>query len=317
MSNIKKQSQNPDSFSYTSYSGKKETQSFELFDLDIVRMEVQGHITRHTAKYKALEVLPDEYKFDFYYEHLFECEKMICNWKGLNEAFFGLYPLDITEVKNWEDYQPILSDDIILKTNDLILKYDKGEITFNQIHLYQKEYIKDNFPLEWLSKEEIKTTQEEVFALFDKCLKNHSYQLTPQELDMFHSVNMPVQSSRWLINKLRSGKSKFDIDTYFNQFEITLQNNPQPIYKLCAPFNHQLSMNNIAEIELSDSGEVVNTRRVKNLESRIHILIQDKIENMFKDWFRKKYVGDTIRVVTIDDEMYFHTSRTRTALPID
>ena len=106
----------------------------------------------------------------------------------------------------------------------------------------------------------------------------------------------------------RQHNNKFDLDEYFNRFEIALQNNPQPIYKLCAPFNSALSHNNFDPKYDKDEGN----QRVKNLAHRIHILIQDKIINMFKDWFRKKYVGDEIQVIKIDKELYFHTSRTRT-----
>jgi|TARA_R110001583_G_scaffold95008_1_gene238734 hypothetical protein len=314
---IRKQEIIPDTISYTSYTGEKVKTPFELFDLDKIRQEVQAHITKHTARRKALEVLPDEDKFDYYYSKLFNAEKMICNWTGLNTAFEGHYPLNLTELDNWKDYKQILSDDVLLTTNGLIRPYDEGKITFKDFLDIQQNYLREQFPLEWVSSQERpKVTQPEVDDLFNKCMSNHTYKPTPQELDMFKAKGMPTCSTRWLTRKMKGGSSKFDIETYFNQFEITLVNNPQPTYKLCSPFNHQLSMNNIAAVVLSDEGEHIRTERVQNLEHRIHILIQDKIENMFMDWFRKKYVGDEIQIYTIDKQHYFHSSRTRTGLKV-
>lgn len=314
---IKKQESIPDNITYTSYTGKKETTQFELFDLDKIRQEVQAHITKHTARRKALEHSPDEDKFDYYYGKMFDAEKSICNWIGLNTAFEGQYPLDLTELDNWKDYKQILSDEVLLTTNSLIRPYDEGKITFQDFLDIQDQYLRDQFPLEWVSSQERpKVTQPEVDDFFNKCMSNHTYKPTPQELDMFKAKDMSTCSTRWLTRKMKGGKSKFDIETYFNQFEITLVNNPQPIYKLCSPFNHQLSMNNIAEVVLSDEGEYVSTERVQNLEHRIHILIQDKIENMFMDWFRKKYIGDEIRIVKVKKEKYFHSSRTRTGFNV-
>ena len=185
----------------------------------------------------------------------------------------------------------------------------KAEADLNNKFLEtQKEYLKENFPIDWISQKEVKSSQDEVNKLFDRCLQNFKYKPSPQELELFKSANMNTQSSRWLMRKMKGANRKFDLDEYFNRFEITLQNNPQPIYKLCAPFNSALSHNNFDPKYDKDEGN----QRVKNLEHRIHILIQDKIINMFKDWFRKKYVGDEIQVIKIDKELYFHTSRTRT-----
>ena len=82
---------NPDNFKFTSYTGKSEVVPFDLFNLDTIRQEVQAHITKHTSRRKALEVLPDEDKFDYYYDKLFNSEKMISNWFGLNDAFFNTH----------------------------------------------------------------------------------------------------------------------------------------------------------------------------------------------------------------------------------
>ena len=303
---------NPDNFKFTSYTGKSEVVPFDLFNLDTIRQEVQAHITKHTSRRKALEVLPDEDKFDYYYDKLFNSEKMISNWFGLNDAFFGQYPLELTEIPNWKEYKPILSNMVLHKTNEMIYPYDEGKITFRQFLEIQKEYLKENFPIDWISQKEVKSSQDEVNKLFDRCLQNFKYKPSPQELELFKSANMNTQSSRWLMRKMKGANRKFDLDEYFNRFEITLQNNPQPIYKLCSPFNSALSHNNFDyETDADESNQ-----RVKNLEHRIHILIQDKIENMFKDWFRKKYVGDEIQVIKIDKELYFHTSRTRTGFKV-
>lgn len=299
---------NPDNFHYTSYTGESKEVPFDLFNLDKIRHEVYAHITRHTSRRKALEVLPDEDKFDYYYNNLFDSEKMIHNWFGLNDAFFGLYPLELTEISNWKEYRPILPDKVLHKTNQMIYPYDEGIISFRQFVEIQKAYLKENFPIDWIKQKEIKSTQAEVNHLFDECLLNFKYKPSPQELDLFKSDNMNNQSTRWLMRKMKGASRRFDLNDYFNRFEITLQNNPQPIYKLCAPFNSALSHNNFDPKYDKDEGN----QRVKNLEHRIHILIQDKIINMFKDWFRKKYVGDEIQVIKIDKELYFHTSRTRT-----
>lgn len=303
---------NPDNFHYTSHTGKSEYVPFDLFNLDKIRYEVSAHITKHISRRKALDILPDEDKFDHYYNKLFDSEKMIHNWFGLNDAFFGQYPLELTEIPNWKEYQPIMSNEVLHHTNKMIYPYDEGKITFRQFVENQKEYLLENFPIDSINQKEIKSSQDEVDKLFDKCLTNFKYSPSPQELDLFKSANMPIQSTRWLTRKMKGANRKFDLDEYFNRFEITLQNNPQPIYKLCSPFNHSLSHNNFN----ADTDTDEMNQRVKNLEHRIHILIQDKIENMFKDWFRKKYVGDEIQVIKIDKELYFHTSRTRTGFKV-
>ena len=54
--------------------------------------------------------------------------------------------------------------------------------------------------------------------------------------------------------------------------------------------------------------------RVKNLETRMHPVIQEKIKFMFIDWYRKKYLGlYEVRILIQDNEEVIMHSNTKSA----
>jgi hypothetical protein len=305
MSNIKKQSQNPDSFSYTSYSGKKETQEFKLFDSELIRHNVQEWLVVHNATRMALDCLPEKNKFKFYRETLFIAEKMICNWTYVQEEFPSTR-FDITEIPEYQDYNPVLSEQVLIRTNQMT-DYDKLGITWKQALLYIDEYLLDNFPKKTdIIEIQKELTQDQVSALLDKCLSDSSYVPSPQENSYAGSSKYPVYSTRWVERKIKEhNKSK---DELFNHFELLLMNNPQPTYKLCSFINPQLHLKpSSTNFQAKD-----DKARGKALSVGIHKLVLDKFKNLFLDWYRKKYLGETtIEIHIFDGQEVFVTDKTR------
>ena len=61
-----------DSVSYTeSTTGKKKFVPFEQFDIATIRTEVNNHIDNHNTLRPIFKQMPDDLKFKFYYEFLF------------------------------------------------------------------------------------------------------------------------------------------------------------------------------------------------------------------------------------------------------
>ena len=57
--------------------------------------------------------------------------------------------------------------------------------------------------------------------------------------------------------------------------------------------------------------------RVQNLEVRMHPIISQKIEDMFTDWYRKKYLGlERITKTLIDNEKHIITSKTESTVAL-
>ena len=295
---------NVDEITFTSYTGKKERVPFEFFDIGTIRTEVSNHLTNHNSCINAFKQMPDHLKWKFYYDYLFNAEMQICNWKGLKDAFFQQYPLHIQECEGYDDYRPILSDEVLLAIHNITKEYDNHKITFQEYLERRKEHLQNYFPKEWKSDiQKKKITQSEVNEMLNRCKQNHNYELTSDELDMFNATNWSMYSTRWISRQLNS-LTKLDVDTHFNRFELSCIKKPQPIRNLCATFNRQLDTHNIN----ADDDDL----RVQNLEVRMHPIISQKIEDMFTDWYRKKYLGlERITKTLIDNEKHIITSKTK------
>lgn len=116
---------NLNGISFTSYTGEKEMKDWNLFDLDDVRFQVRNRIIMHNAYTHTLNVLPQADKYDYWYDNMYKHEKMICNYSYLG-VDFPQYEFDINEIDVYEHYRPVYKDDILLKANNFIFKYDEG-----------------------------------------------------------------------------------------------------------------------------------------------------------------------------------------------
>ena len=259
-----------DSVSYTeSTTGKKKFVPFEQFDIATIRTEVNNHIDNHNTLRPIFKQMPDDLKFKFYYEFLFNAEMMICNWRGLPTYQFGQYPFMIKECEGYDKYKPILDDDTLLHTNTMIREYDEHKIDWHTYLRRRKEYLEVNLYLTFpfgIGNNEPKTTQQMVSDLLDKCKTNFNYELTSEEDALTKRSNYAVYSSRWITKQLRSLQKSLDIDTHFERFEKSMTNRPQPIRNLCSIFNRQLDYLNI-----NNDDEV----RVKNLQLRREFIEQN------------------------------------------
>jgi hypothetical protein len=275
-----------DKFTYTSaVSGTKEDVEWKFFDVDLIKSEVRQHIVNHHTMERALHEMPRAHQFQFWYEFMYSSEKLIANWKGL-EQDFPQYKFDVTTIDIWNIYHPFMSDEVLLATNKMS-DYDELGFTFTQALNNIKHFLQDNFDDVFTTPDMNIVIQAQVWDMLDKCLSNMNYKLTQEEVEYNSLLNYPIQSTRWVEKKLSAiGHTR---DSYFRQFEIVLQNGMQPTYKLCSPFNAQLHT-------LPYSAYTIY--RGSGLQSGIHFQVLVKFKMMFLDWFRKKHKGElTIDVV--------------------
>jgi len=293
-----------DKISYTDSSGSKTTTEFELFNVKHLKEQTRRHMEHHIGCSYALHSLPVNQKLSYYWKNMFFAEKMIANSKQFNDPDnYPYLPFNPSELKIYEDYNPILTDEQLLYTNSFDF-YKDNEIVqdFREVERNIKAYVESVFPnpetvksLEdkWIENLE----QADIFKLFDKCLQNSSYELTREEKAYQGHKYYTIWSSRWVINKLML--YNLDTDTLFNRYEQTLTKNFQPIYKLCSIFNYALGNNNITDEE---------DLRVMNLNERVHQLIENKLANQFEDWFNKKHLSELkLHRLMINNDVHFHT----------
>lgn len=292
-----------DKISYTDSSGSKTTTEFELFNVEHLKEQTRRHMEHHIGCSYALQVLSDNDKLSFYWKNMFLAEKMIANSKQFNDPDdYPYLPFNPSELDIYKDYNPILTDEQLLYTNSFDF-YKDNEIVqdFREVERNIKAYVESVFP----KPENIKTledvkrdlSQEHIDKLFDKCLTNSSYELTKEEKTYQGHKYYAVWSTRWVSKKLKIYKK--DLDTLFQDYERTLTNNAQPIYKLCSVFNIALGNNNINE-----KGQP----RIKNLNEQVHQLIENKLANQFEDWFKKKHSTELkLHRFMINNDVHFHT----------
>jgi hypothetical protein len=294
----------PDNITFTSYSGEQEIQKWEMFDLQEVRFQVRNRIILHNAYTHSLNVLPQADKYDYWYDNMYKHEKMITNYTYLG-VDYPQYEFDIKEIDVHKDYRPIYNDATILKVNSFIYPYDEGVITWDEYLDTCYHYFKDYFPDDFKERKELidNLTQAQVDDMLDSCLKNYTYELNQDEIHYSSNKEYAKKVSRWLDKKFK--EFRVDIDSHFTRFEIVLQNNPQPTYKLGSIFNPQL-----AQMTLGDY-----KKQEKSKEGRLHPIVLEYLENRFKDWFAKKYatLGDDLKIESIYQESlpHFFSSKKR------
>ena len=295
---------NLNGISFTSYTGEKEMKDWNLFDLDDVRFQVRNRIIMHNAYTHTLNVLPQADKYDYWYDNMYKHEKMICNYSYLG-VDFPQYEFDINEIDVYEHYRPVYKDDILLKANNFIFKYDEGVISLDEYNDTCYHHFKDYFPEDYKARQEIveNLTQAQVDDMLDNCLNNYTYQLNSDEIHYSSNKEYAKKVSRWLTKKFK--EFRVDIDSHFTRFEIVLQNNPQPTYKLGSIFNPQLAMLTLGDYR----------KQEKSKEGRLHPIVLEYLENRFKDWFVKKYatLGDDLRIESFiaDKVLHFFSTKKR------
>lgn len=303
---------NPDTITFTSSSGEKEVKKWKLFDLELVRDEVESLIEIHNGYSFALNILPKEEKFNCWWDKMYDKEKTINNYKYL-QIDYPQYRFDIKEIRGYEDYRPIFSDDILFTTNSHIDKYDSGEMTFKECMEYTKDYLFDLFPEDLKTTEEIASeqTQIQVDELLNKMANNYTYELNRDELAYQSNKDFKRRVGTWFDKRFK--EFRVDKDTHFTRFEILCQNYPQPTYKLASIFNPQL-----AQMTMGD----YNTRE-KSKEGRFHPYLLERLENRLIDWFTKKYATSDdqedkdlfIDIVRIQGIKHIYTGKKELKLP--
>jgi hypothetical protein len=288
---------NPDKISFTSYTGEKQLKDWNLFNLDEVRFEVTNRIILHNAYTHSLDVLPQADKYDYWYENMYKHEKMICNYSYL-AVDFPQFEFDIKEIDVHKDYRPVYKDEHLLKANSFIFKYDEEVISWDEYLDTCYHHFKDYFPDDYKAQQEIidNLTQRQVDDMLDRCLNNYTYELNSDEVHFSSNKEYPKKVTRWLTKKFKD--LRIDIDTHFTRFEIVLQNNPQPTYKLGSIFNPQLAMLTLGDYRQQE----------KSKEGRLHPIVLEYLENRFKDWFAKKYsaLGDDLKIESFFTENVLH-----------
>ena len=288
---------NPDKISFTSYTGEKQLKDWNLFNLDEVRFEVTNRIILHNAYTHSLDVLPQADKYDYWYENMYKHEKMICNYSYL-AVDFPQFEFDIKEIDVHKDYRPVYKDEHLLKANSFIFKYDEEVISWDEYLDTCYHHFKDYFPDDYKAQQEIidNLTQRQVDDMLDRCLNNYTYELNSDEVHFSSNKEYPKKVTRWLTKKFKD--LRIDIDTHFTRFEIVLQNNPQPTYKIGSIFNPQLAMLTLGDYRQQE----------KSKEGRLHPIVLEYLENRFKDWFAKKYsaLGDDLKIESFFTENVLH-----------
>jgi len=288
---------NPDKISFTSYTGKKELRDWNLFNMDEVRFQVTNRIHLHNSYTHSLDALPQANKYDYWYENMYKHEKMICNYSYLS-VDFPQFEFDIKEIDEHKDYRPVYKDELLLKANSFIFKYDEGVLSWDEYLDTCYHHFKDYFPDDYKAQQEIidNLTQRQVDDMLDRCLNNYTYELNSDEIHFSSNQEYPKKVTRWLTKKFKD--LRIDIDTHFTRFEIVLQNNPQPTYKLGSIFNPQLAQMTMGDYQQQE----------KSKEGRLHPIVLEYLENRFKDWFAKKYstLGDDLKIDSYFSENVLH-----------
>jgi hypothetical protein len=295
---------------YTDVEGNRIVQEWDLFDLDLVRAEVKKFMINHIRHSYGFRATPLEDKLQYYQDNMFFDERQITNFKYLSVDFPQYeFSQALHGIEEYKEYQPILNDTLLLKTNNLSKEFT---LSIGEEYSQLTHFLEEYFPLEWYtiptdSKHRIipkaSPSQSDVDNLFDKCLSDVNYELSEEEVKYIEGDNYSTQSSRWVENKLKERNT--DKHTYFSQFEIVLRNTHQPTYKLMAVFNPNLSMNPLSVYHIDYSkveldGSTTVSSRGKALEVNIHRVVLDKVREMFVHWFRNKHAD--FRKETLKEE---------------
>jgi len=196
---------------------------------------------------------------------------MIFNWAGLQESFPWI-TFDITQLENYDKYMPVMEDEVYSKCNE-ITDYDTFGIEWEEVPDALDQHLKDNFPLvEYvISGDELIISQARVNELFDTCLTDPSYKLTPEDLEITrHAKNWWKMSSRWVDKTFRDRKQ--DKELNWKSFEAQISKSPTSVYKLGSCINP-------------------NIHGTHNSNPRLHHLVATKLKRMFKYWFDGKHLG--------------------------
>ena len=222
----------PDTFTWTDSRGEKITMTYEDFELFNVKgeviPEVQGYLDDWLSMQNAFSSIPyiqETHKYQMYKLFLYHNEQMIFNWAGLQESFPWI-TFDITQLENYDKYMPVMEDEVYSKCNE-ITDYDTFGIEWEEVPDALDQHLKDNFPLvEYvISGDELIISQARVNELFDTCLQDPSYKLTPEDLEITrHAKDWSTMSSRWVDKTFRDRKQ--DKELNWKSFEAQISKSP-------------------------------------------------------------------------------------------